>query len=78
MQNVIRDLGQFPFFLVDPVLRTLLRSSAPLRFAQDDTTGLCSHKPVGVGAHDDPIFNQILFFFGRGDPSPTVRSPFSL
>ena len=40
MQNVIRDLGQFSFFLVDPVLRTLLRSSAPLRFAQDDTMGV--------------------------------------
>ena len=40
MQSIIWDLGRFFYFLVDPVLRTLLRSSTSLRSAQDDARGI--------------------------------------
>ena len=64
MQRIVWDLGRFIFSLVDPVLRTLLRSSTPLRFAQDDTRGLCSHKSVGVGASHVPIcFSVRVYVF---------------
>ena len=39
MQSVVWDLGWVLLSLVDPVLRTLLRSSTALRSAQDDTRG---------------------------------------
>ena len=62
MQSIVWDLGRLLFLLVDPVLRTPLRGSTPLRSAQDDTRGLCSHEFVGTGVLDGPIYNKILFF----------------
>ena len=48
--------------LVDPDAAHRPTGSTPLRSAQDDTRWLYAHKSVGVGALDDPFFNQILFF----------------